>query len=182
MRSIARSSAAAGRERRYVAYEGPPGAGAAAITSASSAWAISSAPSRAASAIAAARPAGSSGGNSGTPESTRKHLKPNTPAACIPSSSPTLPGTAPPQNPTSMCACATAHSRLRCRPATVVVAGMLLSGMSITVVTPPAAAARVPVSKPSHSVRPGSLMCTCVSTSPGSSTSPSASAHGLAAR
>ena len=35
------------------------------------------------------------------------------------------------------------------------------------VVTPPAAAARVAVEKPSHSVRPGSLMCTCESTSPG---------------
>ena len=42
----------------------------------------SSAPSRAVSAIAAAKPAGSSGGNSATPESTRKHLKPNTPASC----------------------------------------------------------------------------------------------------
>ena len=38
-------------------------------------------------------------------------------------------------------------------------------------VTPPAAAARVAVAKPSHSVRPGSLTCTWVSTSPGSSTS-----------
>ena len=32
-----------------------------------------------------------------------------------------------------------------------------------------AAAARVAVANPSHSVRPGSLTCTCVSTSPGSS-------------
>ena len=46
-------------------YDGPPGAGAAAISSASSAWTIKSAPSRAVSAIAAARPAASSGGNSG---------------------------------------------------------------------------------------------------------------------
>ena len=52
-------------------------------------------------------------------------------------------------------------------PATVVVAGMLLSGISISVVTPPAAAACVAVQNPSHSVRPGSLMCTCVSTRPG---------------
>src|SRR5579863_56932 len=51
---------------------------------------------------------------------------------------------------------------------------MLLSGMSTSVVTPPAAAASVAVSNPSHSVRPGSLMCTWVSTSPGRSTSPSA--------
>ena len=32
---------------------------------------------------------------------------------------------------------------------------MLFSGMSTSVVTPPAAAARVAVAKPSHSVRPG---------------------------
>ena len=55
-------------------------------------------------------------------------------------------------------------------PPRVVVAGMLLSGMSTIVVTPPAAAARVAVSKPSHSVRPGSLMWTCVSTMPGETT------------
>ena len=55
-------------------------------------------------------------------------------------------------------------------PATVVVAGTLLSGMSTIVVTPPAAAARVAVSNPSHSVRPGSLTWTCVSTMPGEMT------------
>ncbi len=49
----------------------------------------------------------------------------------------------------------------------MVVGGMLLSGMSTSVVTPPAAAARVAVAKPSHSVRPGSLMWTCESTMPG---------------
>ena len=42
--------------------------------------------------------------------------------------------------------------------------------MSITVVTPPAAAARVAVANPSHSVRPGSFTWTWVSTRPGSST------------
>ena len=52
---------------------------------------------------------------------------------------------------------------------------MLLSGMSTIVVTPPAAAARVALAKPSQSVRPGSLTWTWVSTSPGSSTSSSAS-------
>src|SRR5438445_656160 len=45
---------------------------------------------------------------------------------------------------------------------------MLFSGMSTMVVTPPAAAARVAVSNPSHSVRPGSFTWTCVSTTPGS--------------
>ena len=51
--------------------------------------------------------------------------------------------------------------------ADVVVAGTLLSGMSTIVVTPPAAAAGDAVSNPSHSVRPGSLTWTCVSTRPG---------------
>ena len=46
--------------------------------------------------------------------------------------------------------------------------------MSTIVVTPPATAARVAVAKPSHSVRPGSLTCTWLSTRPGSSTSSSA--------
>ncbi len=43
--------------------------------------------------------------------------------------------------------------------------------MSIRVVMPPAAAARVAVQKPSQWVRPGSFTCTWVSTRPGSSTS-----------
>ena len=55
----------------------------------------------------------------------------------------------------------------RASAATVVVGGMLFSGMSRIVVTPPAAAARVAVSNPSHSVRPGSLTWTWVSTTPG---------------
>src|SRR5207302_1952826 len=41
------------------------------------------------------------------------------------------------------------------------------SGISITVVTPPAAALILPVSKPSQCVRPGSLKCTCGSMHPG---------------
>ena len=63
-----------------------------------------------------------------------------------------------------------AAARFASSAATVVVAGTLLSGMSTIVVTPPAAAARVAVSKPSHSVRPGSLTWTCVSTMPGKTT------------
>ena len=54
-------------------------------------------------------------------------------------------------------------------------AGMEFNGMSMIVVTPPAAAALVADAKPSHSVRPGSLTCTWVSTSPGISVSSSAS-------
>ena len=51
---------------------------------------------------------------------------------------------------------------------------MLLSGMSITVVTPPAAAASVAVAKPSQMVRPGSFMWTWESTTPAISTESSA--------
>jgi hypothetical protein len=47
------------------------------------------------------------------------------------------------------------------------VGGMAFSGISTTVVTPPLAAACVPVQKPSHSVRPGSLRWTWASTRPG---------------
>ena len=80
------------------------------------------------------------------------------------------PGTTPPQNPTSTWHLPRAAARFASSPSTVVVGGMLLSGISTIVVTPPAAAARVACSKPSHSARPGSLTCTCVSTSPGRTT------------
>jgi hypothetical protein len=68
----------------------------------------------------------------------------------------------PPQNATSVQHCAArAASRFAARFSTVVVGGIELSGMSTTVVMPPEAAARVAVQKPSQSVRPGSLRCTC---------------------
>ena len=130
------------------------------MTSASSACAMSS-PSNVASSVSAARrPASSSGGNSGTPESSRKHLNPTTPASCSGRSWSTLPGTAPPQNATSTLTWPFATSRFTCNASTVVVGGIELRGMSTIVVTPPAAAARVAVAKPSHSVRPGSFTCT----------------------
>ena len=44
--------------------------------------------------------------------------------------------------------------------------------MSTNVVPPPAASARLPVAAPSHSVRPGSLKCTCTSTTPGKTSRP----------
>ena len=69
-----------------------------------------------------------------------------------------------------MCAWGATARRFSVSAASEVVTGMQLSGMSTTVVTPPAAAARVAVSKPSHSVRPGSLRWACESTRPGSST------------
>jgi len=110
-----------------------------------------------------------SGGNSGTPESIRKHLKPITPAWCRGSSDPVFPGTTPPQNATSTKHFPAAAARFSSSAATDTVGGSEFSGMSQIVVTPPAAAARVAVAKPSHSVLPGSFTCTWVSTRPGSS-------------
>ena len=99
-------------------------------------------------------------GNSSIPECTRKALHPSTPASASPASSGALPGMTPPQNPTSTKRLPAVAATLSSRAARVVVTGSELSGMSMMVVTPPAAAARVAVSKPSHSVRPGSLTCT----------------------
>ena len=168
---MARCSASGGREARKSAYRRPRAAGAAAITSASSACAMSSPPKLAISVIAAPSWARSSGGNSSTPEGSRKHLKPTTPASCRGRRSAALPGTAPPQNATSTASWPAAAACLARSAGTVTVGGMLFSGMSTIVVTPPAAAAAVAVANPSHSVRPGSFTCTWLSTSPGSSTS-----------
>lgn len=83
----------------------------------------------------------------------------------------TLVGIAPPQKPVSTCALGPATACLTRRFSTVVVGGSELRGMSSRVVMPPAAAARVAVQNPSHSVRPGSLTWTWVSTRPGMRTS-----------
>ncbi len=104
-----------------------------------------------------------------------KHLKPNTPASCSAGRSAAFAGTAPPQNPTSTAHWPSAAARLASRAATSMVGGIEFSGMSMIVVTPPAAAAAVAVAKPSQSVRPGSLTWTWVSTRPGMSTSSSLS-------
>src|SRR6476661_1394377 len=141
----------------------------------SSAWTIMSESKDLSSAMSSSISSASRCGNSSTPEWSRKHLKPKTPSSCSGRRSFLLPGMAPPQNPTSTNAWSSATSRLSLRPSTVVVGGMELSGMSMMVVTPPAAAARVADAKPSHSVRPGSLTWTWVSTRPGRSVSSSAS-------
>ena len=88
-------------------------------------------------------------------------MNPRTPAACSGPSDPRLSGTAPPQNATSTLSLPSVAARLMSSASTVVVGGIELSGMSTSVVTPPAAAARVADAKPSHAVRPGSLTCTC---------------------
>jgi hypothetical protein len=56
-----------------------------------------------------------------------------------------FPGITPPQNATSTQHCPFAASRFTSKFATLVVGGIELSGMSTTVVTPPDAAASVPV-------------------------------------
>ncbi len=154
-RPIAVVSAASGRLSRKSAYARLGGAGDAARTAASSACTISNAPRRATSRSTACSPAGSSGGNSSTPDGDRKHLNPSTPASQSGSRSSRLSGTAPPQNPTSTASLSCASACFAFRSARVVVGGTEFSGMSTSVVTPPRAAAWVPVTNPSHSVRPG---------------------------
>src|SRR4029077_19510578 len=109
-------------------------------------------------AIQPADPLSVHGANSSTPLGTRKHLNPNTPLSHSGRSSAAFPGTTPPQKPTSTQSFPAVAASFSRNPAAVVVAGMLLSGISMRVVIPPAAAARVAVEKPSQSVRPGSLM------------------------
>jgi hypothetical protein len=79
-------------------------------------------------------------------------LEPEHPASCNGRRSPTLPGMAPPQKPTSTKQFSSAALRFTSSAATSTVGGRLFSGMSTIVVTPPAAAALVALAKPSHSV------------------------------
>jgi hypothetical protein len=87
-------------------------------------------------------------------------LNPRTPASCSGAREARFHGTAPPQNPTSTKHRPDATERFTDSASTSTVGGMLFSGMSTTVVTPPASAARVALANPSHSVRPGSLTWT----------------------
>src|SRR5262249_39254656 len=84
-------------------------------------------------------------GNSSTPDGTRKHLKPTTPAFFSAESSLVLPGTTPPQNPTSTKHLFSAAASFALKPETLVVGGIEFNGISTSVVTPPAAAACVAV-------------------------------------
>ncbi len=162
----ARRVARAGSRRR----RGSGGAGAASSTPASSACTtISAAEAGDAGQRLRGSPSGRAAGTRRRREGDRKHLKPKTPASHSGSRSSRLPGTAPPQKPTSTASWpAGGRAAWRAGPRRVVVGGTELSGMSTSVVTPPSAAARVAVANPSHSVRPGSLTCTWVSTTPGS--------------
>ncbi len=169
-RPIATFSASRGREARKSANLRPEAVGASAMTAWSSAWTMRRPSKPAISARSVSISTGVSGGNSSTPESSRKHLKPKTPASWRGCASPVLPGIAPPQKPTSTKALGAATARFVSRASTSTVGGRELSGMSRIVVTPPAAAAFVAEAKPSHSPRPGSLTWTWVSTRPGRST------------
>ncbi len=171
--AIAVTSADSGREATKSVYFADGTVGAASMVEASSAWTITSPSKVATSCIAARSWAASTGGNSSTPDGSRKHLKPITPASHSGRSWAVLPGTIPPQNPRSTASASRAAACFTRSDATSIVGGMEFSGMSTRVVTPPSAAARVAVAKPSHSVRPGSLMCTWVSTFPGSTCRPS---------
>ena len=175
--AIAAPSASRGRDARKSAYDALCGCGAASMSAASSACTISSeSPASASTDIAASI---SSTLTARELVDARVHEEALEPEHAgrrrAARGRAALPGTTPPQNPTSTNTSPSAAARFTASASTVVVGGMLLSGMSTIVVTPPAAAARVADAKPSHSVRPGSLTCTCVSTSPGMSTSSSAS-------
>ena len=64
-------------------------------------------------------------------------------------------------------------SRIYFRVSSLSTVGFVFA-ISTTVVTPPFAAAAAPVLISSFAVKPGSLKCTCTSTSPGATNSPSA--------
>src|SRR6266498_3437255 len=85
-----------------------------------------------------------------------KALKPTTPRWWSVWRLSRLSGTRPPQSPKSTSAFRDATASFSSNAAAVVVGGCALSGISRTVVTPPAAAPRVPASHPSQSARPGS--------------------------
>ena len=81
----------------------------------------------------------------------------------------------PPQSAKSTTEPRSAAARLASNDPPSSTGGSEFSGMSITVVVPPAAAARLPLGQPSQSARPGSLKWTCASTAPGRTSSPRAS-------
>ena len=152
---------------------GPPASAARSIASASSACTISSAPSAATSRSAASSSAGSERRElRRTPECEQEALEAEHPGVVQPAQVRQVAGDrAAPEADVDVRLTGRGGPLDLAAPPRSTVGGMLLSGMSTIVVTPPAAAARVALAKPSHSVRPGSLTCTWVSTRPGSSTS-----------
>ena len=111
-------------------------------------------------------------GKSSIPEWIIKALHPNTPACNKASRFESSCGTTPPQKPISTNNWSPNDCIFISKASAVVVTGSQFNGMSMTVVIPPAIAAWVAVKNPSHSVLPGSLMCTWLSTKPAITTSP----------
>ena len=109
-----------------------------------------------------------------------KALKPPAPSCHWPAISGIEGAVSAPHRPKSTTTLRRAISRFStysCR----VVTGGYVSGCSITVVMPPAAADMVPVVKSSRSVWPGSSKCACMSIAPGITTRPDASISSSAA-
>src|SRR6266850_7690446 len=100
---------------------------------------------------------------------------PTTPHAASSRRRSTSASTSPPHSAKSTTALSDAASYFRSNAFASIVGGTEFSGMSAMVVVPPAAAPRVAASHPSQPARPGSLTCTCASTTPGRTTMPRAS-------
>ncbi len=139
-------------------------------------------PSSAARCIPSRNVRSSTAAKSSIPLFDMKAFKPITPRSRSVSSSAKFPGTNPPQSAKSTNECFSAAARFASKLGPSIVGGCAFSGMSKTVVVPPAAAAREPVAKPSHSVRPGSLKWTCASITPGKMVKPVASISCAASR
>ncbi len=164
--AMARSSASLGREARNAAYRGPSADGGTRRSSRGPRRGRSRAvePSHLREGGLEAR--SPRGGNSSTPECSRKHLKRRRLRRAGAAGRRGSRGWPAPEPDV--------HERLPVGCLLLGPQGLERRGrrdaverMSTIVVTPPAAAARVALAKPSHSVRPGSLTCTWVSTRPG---------------
>ena len=96
-------------------------------------------------------------GKSSVPLSHRYAWKPITPQSVRSCMCTRLSGVSPPHSPKSTSELALPKFHFARNPPRSNTGGEQCSGMSRYVVVPPAASARVPLSKPSQSVRPGSL-------------------------
>ena len=176
-RAIASVSATTGREARKSRTPVRPGARARAaspaVIASLSACTATGRPSRAARAIPSWSVRSSARGKSSMPLAGHERLEPDDAARRELVEPVHVPG----HEPAPEREVARRRTRRRPRPSRRTPrrrrpAGVEFSGMSTAQVTPPTASAAVPVAMPSHSVRPGSLRCTCGSTPPGSTCRP----------
>ena len=178
-RATARISASGGREASQAPASRRPDARTRAVASwtrcSSSACTATSSPAAVAARIASGSCASVMAGNSGTPLSQRNALTPTAPRAARSRNGAGSVPMRPPHSAKSTIDSRSPAARFASNAAPSTTGGREFSGMSMTVVTPPAAAARLPWYQPSQSVRPGSLKCTCASTTPGNASSPRAS-------